>query len=173
MNRSVANRGKVWLGVAMCGLLTGGCAHRLQESTWTLLEAGRYRFSDRDFLVECRTGERHISWTFKNHAFVPLTIDHGEIALKMEGDSTDYTLWGSRREQSTHMPPIEIKPQGFVRFDYPIRFDSPLFPARHWAEKGVYLELMVRWGKSPVPYRIRFFADGESEGNASRRKTGK
>ena len=149
------------LSIVVLVLFCYGCIHRPVTTSWTRLEPGFYRYDDRDLAIECRIGERHISWHFKNTAFVPLTIDAGEIGLRIEGDPVLYTLWGSRRDQQTSAPPIVIKSQGFVRFDYPVRFDSPLFPFRISEETLVYLELSARWGKALVPYQIRFLVEGE------------
>jgi len=144
---------------AVLALLCGGCARQPLLRQWQRPEAGVFVFADRDLSLQCRLENRHVAWVFKNHAFIPMTILENEIALRIEGDPVAYTLWGGNRDDFPAASPLLIKPNGFISFDFPVRFKGPIFPLRVTSEKRVYLELIARWGRAVIPYRIAFPMD--------------
>ncbi len=113
-----------------------------------------FRYVDYDLEIEFHQLSQQFSWRFKNHSMVDLVLDHAQVALRVEGDPREYTLWGELKEKQPNLPVITIKPNRFFETTYPVQFRSPFYPFK--TEPAKTLELTVLWKGRPASYKLVF-----------------
>jgi len=144
--------------LAALTLALASCAPERRPSVFALQTQpdARYIFNDRDLEIVFRArADRHFEWRIKNLHIVPLSIAFQDIALRLEGDATRYTLWGQDKESAPAQPPILLEPGKFITLSYPVRFNSPLYPFDK-VDAPVRLELRAVWNKRDRDYSIDF-----------------
>lgn len=136
--------------LSLTACLTG--IPKVRTESWDRVDLNQWQFETQDLLLSFAVVDRQFLWRFKNNTLLPLQLDHEFLFLEHNGQL--FHLWGSPRDQPTDMPPIYIKPGGFVELSYPIRYSSPLFPFPKAGE--VSLHLTTQWPRRNTAYILVF-----------------
>ena len=116
-----------------------------------------FRFADASLGITLQVKpDLHFAWRFDNRAFTALEIFHHEAYFRVLGQNESYTLWGKVHDPAQRIPPISVKPGGFVTLEYPMLYSSALYPFRFESDEVCELFITAHWGFQKQHYRFRF-----------------
>lgn len=142
-----------------CLLCTGSCVKSsgVRDASFEQAVDGTYSYEDYRLRIEFFPQPKSFSWRFTNHTSQTLKISHDESFLSLSGTTKQFTLWGGTRESRRDMPPIVVKPGGFVAVQYPVLYSSPFMPWRVRKAEPMCLFLSANWDNTRHrTYRLCF-----------------
>lgn len=128
----------------------------MRQGKWQPESPGQFRYEDADLRFVFAYSNLRFDWQFHNKRGQQLVLEPGEMHLTIEGQPTQYALWGIPEPDPRGVPALRVNPSGFIAIGYPIRYNDKLVPFPTERGEQVIFSFIAHWGEVAVPYVLRF-----------------